>query len=97
MEVAISWTGIELGHFYALLCVSQTFASSVPPCLGMFTSLLSLRGLEQWSPIPTTLDGIKAIEGDTLRSAEFQLQQPYILITWLRNHPLCFSSVSNQL
>lgn len=42
----------ELGHFYAFLCVSQIFASSAPLCPGMFTSIMSLRGLEQWSPIP---------------------------------------------
>lgn len=42
----------ELGHFYAFLCVSQIFASSAPLCPGMFTSIMSLRGVEQWSPIP---------------------------------------------
>lgn len=97
MEVAIAWTGeLSLGTFMLFCVYLRHLLLLLHFVSGYSTSILSLTALEQWSPIPTTLDGIKASEEDT-QVSRVQLQQSYILIIWPRNHSLCFSSVPNQL
>lgn len=86
LKLSIALSDRGAGHFYAPLGVSQTFVSLVPPPHILLTSILSLRCLLQWSPMPTPQDGIRTSQGDalvTLGLPEFssaQLRQLYILI-----------------
>lgn len=65
LKLAVALSDRGAGHFYAPLAVSQTFVSSVPPPHILLTSILSLRCLLQWSPMPTTQGGIRTSQGDT--------------------------------
>lgn len=65
LKLAVSLSDRGAGHFYAPLAVSQTFVSSVPPPHILITCILSLRCLLQWSPMPTTQDGIRTSQRDT--------------------------------
>lgn len=98
MEVAIAWTDIEPGHFYALLCISQTFASSAPLSPG--TCLHRSCPSEAYcSSLPyQPLWMASRQERGTLSgqwSASFS-SHTLSLYGW-ETTVFCFSSVSNQL